>query len=179
MMDVEISILARGEPMLPLGSELPLPEPIPLRIADERRAVTPSLPKPLTSLIGREADVAAVLALLGADAMRLVTLTGPGGVGKTRLALHVAEMAAADFLDGVWFVSLAPVQDDRFVASAVAQVLGVRGSGSQAIQEAIAAFLRAKRALLVLDNFEHLLDAAPWVADLLSACDRLRVLVTS
>jgi predicted ATPase/DNA-binding CsgD family transcriptional regulator len=179
MMDAEIAILAAGQPMSPLGSDLHRSESIPLRVADERHAVPPSLPKPRSSLIGREADVAIVLALLRAATTRLVTLTGPGGVGKSRLALCVAELAAADFPDGVWFVSLAPVQDERFVASAVAQALGVRDTRSRADEDVVAAFLREKQALLVLDNFEHLLDGAPWLADLLAACDRLRVLVTS
>ncbi|MFL5000467.1 MAG: ATP-binding protein [Xanthobacteraceae bacterium] len=176
MMGVEFAFLAAGQPMSPLGSHS---ASIPLRVADERRAVRRSLPKPLTSLIGREVDIAAILALLRSDTARLVTLSGPGGVGKTRLALHVAELAAADFPDGVWFVSLVSVQDDHFLPSAVAQSLGVRETSSHAVEEAVISFLREKRALLILDNFEHLLGGATWISDLLSECARLRVLVTS
>jgi predicted ATPase/DNA-binding CsgD family transcriptional regulator len=137
-----------------------------------------ALPIPLTSLVGREQDVATVCALLREAEVRLVTLTGPGGVGKTRLALEVAAEVAAAFPDGVWFVSLAPVQHTQLVASAIAQVLGVR-EGGRLVVAAIAAYLGDRRALLVLDNFEHVLDAAPVVSDLLTACPGLTCLITS
>ncbi|MDP8908195.1 MAG: AAA family ATPase, partial [Chloroflexota bacterium] len=138
----------------------------------------PALPRPLTSLVGREREVTAVRALLGRDGVRLVTLTGPGGVGKTRLALRVAE-DLADFPDGIWFVALAPVRDPTLVAPTIAQALGVRQVAEQPVEQGIAAFLSDRSTLLILDNFEHVLDAGPLVVTLLSTCPSLTVLATS
>jgi non-specific serine/threonine protein kinase len=137
------------------------------------------LPLPLTSFVGREGEVAAVAVLLGDVAVRLVTLTGPGGVGKTRLALRVAEELAGGFPDGVWFVPLAPVRDPALVADAVAGVLGVRETASRTFVAGLQGFLRDKQALLLLDNLEHVLEAAPLATDLLSTCPRLKILATS
>ena len=139
----------------------------------------PELPVPLTPLIGREQAVAAVAALLDAPTHRLLTLTGPGGIGKTRLALAVAEQVAATFPDGVVFVSLAALADPAVVAGAIAERLGVRERPEPTLVDALTAHLAGKRLLLVLDNFEHLRPAAPLVAALLSACPALRVLTTS
>ena len=119
---------------------------------------------PPTPLIGREREIAAVAALLGDPTVRLVTLTGPGGVGKTRLALRVAADAAAAFADGVAFVDLAPVADPDLVAPTVATALGVREAGDRPIAERLAAALRDRDLLLVLDNFEQVIEAAPLVA---------------
>jgi len=138
-----------------------------------------NLPTPLTPLVGREIEGAAVVALLRRAEVRLVTLTGPGGVGKTRLALRVAADVAGDEPDGVRFVGLAPVADPNLVASSVAQVLGLRDAGDAPPAERLQQFLRDKRLLLVLDNFEQVVEAAPLVADLLGACPDLRVLATS
>ncbi len=111
--------------------------------------------------------------------MRLLTLTGPGGIGKTRLALAAAAEISADFRDGVAFVPLAPIRDPRMVASAITQALGVGEVESRPAVEGIRAFLQASELLLVLDNFEHVAAAAPLAADLLTTCPRLTVLVTS
>jgi excisionase family DNA binding protein len=141
-------------------------------------AVQPSLPIPLTSLVGRESEIAVLVVLLrGPD--RLVTLTGPGGVGKTRLAVAAAAAVAGDFADGVCYVALAAIGDPRLVAPAIAHALGVRESGGAAMEKRLEAALRERRLLLVLDNFEQVIEAAPLVADLLHACPLLKVMVTS
>jgi predicted ATPase/DNA-binding CsgD family transcriptional regulator len=137
------------------------------------------LPAPLTPLVGREQEVAAVCALLWRPEVRLVTLTGTGGVGKTRLALAVAAAASSDFADGICFVALAPLTDPGLVASTIAKALDVREQGSQLLLDNLKDHLREKQLLLLLDNFEQLVSAAPVVAELLVAAPRLHVLATS
>ncbi len=138
-----------------------------------------NLPIQLTSLIGREREVRAVCDLLRREDVRLVTLTGPGGTGKTRVGLQVAAELLDEFADGTVFVELAPISDPELVVSTIAQTLGVREVGNRPILETLQEYLGEKRLLLVLDNFEQILPAAPAIGDLLGACPGLKVLVTS
>jgi non-specific serine/threonine protein kinase len=136
------------------------------------------LPSAVTGLVGREADVERVTGLLSST--RLVTLVGTGGVGKTRLALHVATGTAGNYADGAWLVELAALSEPALVPQAVARVLGVVDQPGHAIQEALTALLRSRHSLLLLDNCEHLIGAcAELVRALLSECPRVTVLATS
>ena len=137
------------------------------------------VPTPPTSLIGREREVASIATLLREEHVRLLTLLGPGGVGKTRLAIEVARRLRGDFPDGVVFVPLAPLRDPELVPAALVEALGIRNLADRPLQDALQRYLHGKEMLLVVDNTEHLLSAALVLADLVVGCPRLTVLATS
>jgi hypothetical protein len=141
-----------------------------------------NLPTSRTAFIGRDLEVEAVKELLLRPDVHLVTLTGPGGIGKTRLGLQVAEALTDHFTGGTYYVPLAPVSDPKLIAPAIAQTLGLRETGGQSPLETLKAHLQNSLrlpTLLLLDNFEHLVAEAPLVAGLLASSAQLRLLVTS
>jgi predicted ATPase/DNA-binding CsgD family transcriptional regulator len=136
------------------------------------------LPAPLTALIGREREVDRLQHIFRRNEVRLVTLTGPGGVGKTRLALQVATGLVEDFAD-VFFISLSSILDPALVLSTITQVLGLKEAQLQTLLEQLKEYLQQRHTLLILDNFEQVLPAALLISELLTACPALKVLVTS
>ncbi len=138
-----------------------------------------NLPVQFTSFIGREQEVSTVQHLLQRDGVRLLTLTGPGGTGKTRMAVQVAAELSEGFPDGVFFVNLAPISDPVLVVPTIAQTLSVKEVADQPLLDLVIAFLREKQVLLLLDNFEQVVSAAERITALLAACPQLKVLVTS
>jgi len=146
----------------------------PVRALDARPN---NLPTQLTVFVGRDRELAEATALL--DGTRLLTLTGPGGTGKTRLSLHIAASVADEFPDGVWFVRLEPVRAVDLVAPTIARTLGLADSATRSALDLLADELGDRRVLLVLDNFEQVLDAAPVVSDLLARCPQLVAIVTT
>jgi hypothetical protein len=158
-----------------LAPELPAEFP-PLRTLDAYRNNLPLQP---TALVGREKEVSEVCDLMRGDEMRLLTLSGPGGTGKTRLALQAVADLLDDFPDGTFFVPLATLTEADLFISAVAETLGVRETGEQPLFESLEDYLSERRLLLVLDNFEQVLGVAPTVTELLAGAPGLKALATS
>jgi predicted ATPase/DNA-binding XRE family transcriptional regulator len=156
--------LARGRPVAP---------------RDDLAAPPLSLPRPPTPIVGRRQELAAALAVLLDPQVDLLTLTGPGGVGKTRLALEIGSRAIEAMPDGAAFIDLAPVRSPELVLAAIARALKVQADPEAPLRQTVADFIQGKRLLLVLDNFEHVVGAGPVVADLLAACRELTILATS
>jgi predicted ATPase/transcriptional regulator with XRE-family HTH domain len=149
------------------------------KAAAEPSHIPNNLPSERSTFIGRESAIASVCALLRRPAVRLLTLTGPAGIGKTRLSLQVAGALLDEFPGGVFLVQLAPVTDPDFVALAIVQTLGATQSPDQPAVQRLKEYLRDRHMLLVLDNFEQVVQAGPLVAQLLEACPKLKVLVSS
>jgi hypothetical protein len=138
-----------------------------------------NLPAQPTPLLGREREVAEVAEQLRRPDVRLLTLTGPGGTGKTRLGLQIAADLVDEFEHGAFFIGMAPISDPSLVASTIAGALGVVESGERALEEDLKFYLREKEMLLLPDNFEQVLEGAALVGALLSSCPKLKVLATS
>lgn len=151
----------------------------PLHLTEPFRPVPAAVPVPASRFIGREQEVRALRSLLESQDSRLITLTGPGGIGKTRLALKVASELQGRFRDRVAFALLDSVTSPAMVMPALVQALGLHESSEQTSLEILKGYLREREMLLVLDNFEHVIGAAPQVAELLESCARLHILVTS
>ncbi len=166
--DEEVRALRESTPLRPGGGPAPRMEEPPS-----------SLPTPLTRLIGRQAELGAASSLFLDAEARLVTFTGPGGVGKTRLALELARQLGPQYGGEVAFASLGSVQDPALILPTIADALGVRDTSGQSLIERLGQIMRGRRFLLVIDNLEHLPEAASPIADLLTACGGLAVLATS
>lgn len=150
-----------------------------LRVLRRVKKPLHNLPAQLTPLIGREREIVVLREILLRPDVRLLSLIGPGGVGKSRLGLWTASSLVKDFADGVCLVSLAPIVNPELVVPTVARTLGLKESGARPLFERLEEHLQDKQLLLVLDNFEQVLGAAPGIAELLSACPELKVLATS
>ena len=167
----KLGVHSRDEALALLDTVAPAAEPA-------ASSTSHNLPAPVTSLIGRLNEITALRALLRDPSVRLVTLLGPPGIGKTRLSVETAHRLVSEFPDGLYFAALAPLSDPTLAGDAILSVLGLEASSSPAVDR-IKAFLRNRRVLLVLDNFEHVLPAAPLIGDLLAAAPGVKVLATS
>lgn len=176
-LDLDAKVRARWRDLRKSGaSQAGRTEPSPLTPA---RPSAPGLPHARTPLIGREVEIAAVIDLVRDDAVPLLSLTGPGGVGKTRLAVAAAGRLTDEFPDGVWYVSLAPLGTSDLVIPAVAAVFGIIEQPGRSLHQVLESALGERRMLLVLDNLEHVIDAAVDIGNVLAGCRNLTILATS
>jgi predicted ATPase len=143
------------------------------------RSSVQALPLPLTSFVGRRRELTALTDLTRRPDVRLISVVGVGGCGKTRLALEVAHHLAAEFAEGAAFVDLAPLKETELVRDAIAHALNVRPEGSDVAQARLAEAIGTREVLVLIDNFEHVLPATSVITDLLSSCPRLVFIVTS
>jgi predicted ATPase/transcriptional regulator with XRE-family HTH domain len=167
--------VARGE----LGVEK-LPYPVGDSQLVGKPSVSPgNLPRALTPFIGREPELTSLAGLLQDPQCKLLTIVGPGGIGKTRLAIEAVQDSVDRFPDGIWFVALASLNSSELIIPAIADSMGFKFQEPTDLQDQLLRYLRAKRALLVLDNAEHLLDGAGLFTEILNVCQQLKLLVTS
>lgn len=159
-----------------VSTQLPTPPAVHKRLQNERGH---NLPSQLTSLVGRNQEIYTAESLLRNGGVRLLTLTGPGGIGKTRLCLQVAHNLIDYFEDGVFFVSLSTIRDYSLVAPTIAKTLEISETEDQSVFQRLIGYFREKQILLILDNFEQLVEAAPKLTELLAQCPQLKLLVTS
>jgi hypothetical protein len=167
--------LRRGEVEAEVVADLPEEAPPPRRV----EASPNNLPLQPTPLVGREREVKDIVGQVRREGARLLTLTGPGGTGKTRVAVSAGEAVSEEFDNGVFFVPLAAINDPELVPSAIAGSLGVKESAEQPLVEILEDYLRHKRLLLILDSFEQVLGAGLLVKELVGTCPELKILVTS
>jgi predicted ATPase/class 3 adenylate cyclase len=180
LLDIDIPVRDLGEHRL---KDLSEPQRL-YQLGDDdfpslRTLTQTNLPVQPTALVGRERELGELVSLVGREEARLVTLLGPGGAGKTRLALQLAAELADQFPGGVFFVALAPISDPALIVSTIAEALGLKETEAERLEETLVRHLSGNKLLLVLDNFERLLEGTPAVANLLGSAPRLKVLVTS
>ena len=176
--EVALTRAARGLPTDPTR-DISSPAPSPMGAERRFRTLQNNLPRQRNRLIGRDTELRQIRQLLLRDDVNLVTITGAGGSGKTRLALELAHQLLEEFEDGVFFVPLAPVSEHARVLPTIAHGLGLLDVGNRPLLEIVKSALGEKRVLLLIDNFEHLRATAVSIADILSSCGQIRMLITS